>query len=182
MGDRDLGRRTTDFALRIIRMVGSLPRSPAADVLGKQIFRAGTSIGANYREARRARSKADFAAKVGICVQEADESLYWLELLAESGIVRRPLLANLQQEADELIAIFFCQSQNCSRQQIPRKTIATSLVSFRPLLRSSFFVLQSSFFVLRSSKYSLACSPCLRGMRRLVNGSVSPRLADSTCC
>jgi len=106
MDSKELDGRAKAFALRVIRLVGSLPRSSIADVLGKQLLRSGTSIGANYREARRARSKPDFAAKVGICAQEADESTYWLDLLAESGIVRRPLLTGLQQEANELVAIF----------------------------------------------------------------------------
>jgi four helix bundle protein len=106
MNDVQLAERTRAFALRIIRLVASLPRSPIAEVLGKQLLRAGTSVGANYREARRARSRADFVAKIGICTQESDESLYWLELLADSAIVRRGLLVPLCREADELVAIF----------------------------------------------------------------------------
>ncbi len=117
MNDAELAERTKAFALRIIRLVASLPRSPAADVLGKQLLRSGTSIGANYREARRARSKADFAAKVGICAQESDESLYWLELLADSAIIRRPLLVPLCREADELVAIFTSSVRTARRNK-----------------------------------------------------------------
>jgi four helix bundle protein len=106
MNDAELAERTKSFGLRIVRLVASLPKSREADVLGKQLLRAGTSIGANYREARRGRSRADFAAKIGICLQEADESLYWLELVAESGLVRRQLLSALMTEAEELTAIF----------------------------------------------------------------------------
>ena len=106
MNDAQLAERTKAFALRIIRLVASLPKSREADVLGKQLLRAGTSIGANYREARRGRSKADFVAKIGICLQESDEALYWLELLADSGMVRPELLVDLQGEANELVAIF----------------------------------------------------------------------------
>ena len=106
MNDVELAERTKAFALRIIRLVASLPNSREADVLGGQLLRAGTSIGANYREARRGRSKADFSAKLGICLQESDEALYWLELLADAGIVRLELLKNLQAEANELVAIF----------------------------------------------------------------------------
>jgi four helix bundle protein len=106
MDDAELAERTKRFALRTLRLVASLPRTREADVLGRQLLRAGTSIGANYREARRGRSRADFAAKIGICLQEADESLYWLELLVESGIIRPHLLSGLMTEAQELTAIF----------------------------------------------------------------------------
>ena len=83
----DLIVRTRDFALRIIRLSTSLPKSNEALVLGRQILRSGTSVGANYREASRARSKAEFVAKVGDCLKEADETLYWLELIAASEIL-----------------------------------------------------------------------------------------------
>jgi four helix bundle protein len=106
MDDAELAERTKSFALRTLRLVASLPKTREADVLGKQLLKAGTSIGANYREARRGRSRADFAAKIGICLQEADESLYWLELVAESGLVRRQLLSALMTEAEELTTIF----------------------------------------------------------------------------
>jgi len=106
MDDVELADRTKSFALRTLRLVASLPKSREADVLGRQLLRAGTSIGANYREARRGRSRADFAAKIGICLQEADESVYWLELLGESGMIRPHLLAALIAEAEELVAIF----------------------------------------------------------------------------
>jgi len=106
MDDAELAQRTKAFALRILKVVASLPKSREADILAKQPLRAGTSVGANYREARRGRSRADFAAKIGICVHEADESLYWLELLAESKMVRAELLRDLQREASQLIAIF----------------------------------------------------------------------------
>jgi four helix bundle protein len=115
MNEAQLAERTKAFALRIVRLVASLPSSREADVLGRQLLRAGTSIGANYREARRGRSKADFAAKIGLCLQEADESSYWLELLVESGIVRPHLLTDLQAEANELIAIFAASAKTARR-------------------------------------------------------------------
>ena len=115
MDSRELRKRTKDFALRVIRVVVALPRSPVGDVLGKQLLRSGTSVGANYREACRGRSRAEFAAKVAISAQEADESLYWLELLADSGLVRRPLLADLQEEANELVAIFAASVKTAQR-------------------------------------------------------------------
>ena len=106
MSDKDLRERTKKFALKIIRLVASLPRTREAEIIGRQLLKAGTSVGANYREANRARSKAEFRAKIGIVEQESDESLYWLELLKESGIARGKLLEELLVEADELVAIF----------------------------------------------------------------------------
>ena len=104
--ESDLRVRTKDFALRIIRMFTALPKSTEAQVLGKQVLRSGTSVGANYREAFRARSKAEFIAKAGDSLREIEETAYWLELLVEAGIVPVERLAPLRQETDELIAIF----------------------------------------------------------------------------
>ncbi len=101
-----LAGRTKDFALRIIRMYSSLPKSSVAQVLGKQILRSGTSIGANYREANRARSKAEFIAKMGDCLKELDETSYWLDLLSESGTVPTARLEDLTDESRQLMAIF----------------------------------------------------------------------------
>jgi four helix bundle protein len=84
---KDLRARTTKFALKIPAMYSSLPKSTEARVLGKQVLRSGTSVGANYREASRARSRAEFIAKLGDCLKELDESLYWFELLLEGGVV-----------------------------------------------------------------------------------------------
>jgi four helix bundle protein len=103
--EKDLAARTKSFARRIIRLYVALPREPVAQVLGKQALRAGTSIGANYREADRARSKAEFISKVGDCLKEADETLYWLELLSDEQIVATSRLAPLIQEANELVSI-----------------------------------------------------------------------------
>ena len=102
----DLIERTKQFALRVIRLFVSLPKTREAQVLGKQLLRPGTSVGANYREAHRARSQAEFAAKCGDSLREIEESAYWLELLEESGIVPATKLKDLRAEADELTAIF----------------------------------------------------------------------------
>jgi four helix bundle protein len=83
-----------------------LPRSTEAQVLGKQLLRSGTSVGANYRSAGRSRSKAEFVSKIGIVVEEADETVFWRECLVESGIVKEDLLKDLLLEANELVAIF----------------------------------------------------------------------------
>ena len=106
MSDKDLRERTKKFALKIIRLVVSLPRTREADIIGRQLLKAGTSVGANYREANRARSKAEFRSKIGIVEQESDESHFWLELLKESGSAKGKLLDELLVEADELVAIF----------------------------------------------------------------------------
>jgi len=98
-------RRTKEFALRVIRLVQSLPRGQMADVLGKQLLRSGTFVGANYRAACRAKSRADFISKMGIMEEEADESMYWMELLIESRLVRHDDVANLLDEADQLVAM-----------------------------------------------------------------------------
>jgi four helix bundle protein len=104
--NNDLVERTTDFALRIVRMFVSLPKTEEARVLGKQVLRSGTSIGANYREAQRARSKAEFIAKIGDCLKELDETAYWLELLVRGEIVTETKLAALRNENNQLLAIF----------------------------------------------------------------------------
>jgi four helix bundle protein len=106
--------RTKRFALRIIRLFQHLPRSTEAQVLGKQLLRCGTAIAANYRAVGRARSKAEFVSKMGIVVEEADETVFWIECLIESGIVKPDLLADLLSEANELLAIF-AASQRTAR-------------------------------------------------------------------
>ena len=105
--EKDLLPRTKMFARRIIRLYCSLSKAETvAQVLGKQVLRSGTSAGANYREANRARSKAEFIAKMGDCLKEADETLYWLELLLEEKIVPETKLQPLAAEASELAAVF----------------------------------------------------------------------------
>ena len=104
---RDLRERTEEYALRIIKMYSSLPkRDPVAQVLGKQVLRSGTSVGANYREANRGRSKAEFVAKMGDSLKELDESDYWLGLLVKSGVIETSMLKPLIQETGELMAVF----------------------------------------------------------------------------
>lgn len=105
MTAEQLKKRTKAFALRIIRLVDALPHSRSTDVLGRQLLRSGTSVGANYRSACRARSRADFASKMNIVEEEADESQYWMELLTESGKIDADRVADLIKEAGELVAI-----------------------------------------------------------------------------
>ncbi len=105
MNEDTMKARTKAFALRVIKLTESLPATRAADVIGKQLLRSATSVGANYRASRRGKSRADFIHKLAIVEEEADESAYWLELLAESGIVPPAKLADLMREFDEITAI-----------------------------------------------------------------------------
>ena len=102
---RDLRERTKAFALDVIRLVQNLPRDRTADVIGHQLLRAGTSVAANYRSARRARSRREFLAKMGIVEEEADESSFWLELLVQARLVASDRVAELSREAGQLVAI-----------------------------------------------------------------------------
>jgi four helix bundle protein len=104
--EKDLAPRTKEFARRVIRLFVALPKSTAAQVLGRQLLRSGTSVGANYREANRARSKPEFIAKIGDCLKEADELAYWMELLRDEGFLPAVKLQPLLDEACELVAIF----------------------------------------------------------------------------
>src|SRR5262249_28085606 len=106
MPAEDLRERTKHFAVRIIKLYRSLPRSDEARILGRQILRSGTSIGANYRSACRARSHSEFMAKLGIVLEEADETAFWLELMQLSDIFPEKKLHDLVREVNELIAIF----------------------------------------------------------------------------
>jgi four helix bundle protein len=101
----DLSVRTKSFALRVIRLYSALPKSTLAQTLGKQVLRSGTSVGANYREAHRSRSKNEFIAKIGDCLKELDETAYWLDLLVETGILTLSKTKELCGECDELLAI-----------------------------------------------------------------------------
>jgi four helix bundle protein len=102
----ELKLRTKTFAIRIVKVFQALPRSEDARTLGKQLLRSGTSVAANYRAVCRSRSKAEFVARLGVVVEEIDETVFWLELLVESGIIASARLGNLQHEANELCAIF----------------------------------------------------------------------------
>ena len=102
----ELQARTKSFAIRIVNLFRTLPHSPEAQTLGKQLLRSGTSVAANYRAVCRARSKAEFIAKIGIVVEEADETVFWIELLSETGIIAGERCGALLKEANGLLAIF----------------------------------------------------------------------------
>ena len=120
MDAEELKRRTKAFAIRIIRLVEALPNSPTARVIGNQLLRSGTSVGANYRAACRARSQADFVSKIGVVEEEADESAYWLELLVEAGILPIDRIKDLLNEANELTAIFTSSGRTAKERQTSR--------------------------------------------------------------
>ena len=113
----DLKVRTKKYALRIIQLYQTLPNESEAQILGKQILRSGTSIGAQYREACRAKSPADFISKMEGSLQELDETGYWLELLVESKIVPAERLIDLQKENDELTAIFVASVKTAKKNR-----------------------------------------------------------------
>ncbi len=114
---KSLKQRTKEFALRIIRLSSSLPNSLEAQVLRKQILRSGTSVGAHYREGSRARSDAEFVSKLNGGLQELEETGYWLELLAESGLVKPERLDDLLNETNELTAILVTCIKNAKDRQ-----------------------------------------------------------------
>jgi four helix bundle protein len=105
MNREDFKKRTQQYALRVIRLVESLPEDRTSRILGDQLLRAGTSVGANYRASIRAKSRADFISKMGTVEEECDESLYWMEILIEAGKIPVRRLAGLMQEGGEIIAI-----------------------------------------------------------------------------
>ncbi len=110
----ELKQRSKQFALRVVKLYQGLPKADEARIIGKQALRSGTSVAANYRAVCRARSKPEFVAKIGIVVEEIDETVFWLELLMDSGIVQKERLEKLLAEANELLAIF-AASQHTAR-------------------------------------------------------------------
>ena len=126
----DLKRRTKAFALRILKLVDALPKTTAGRALASQIVRSGTSVAANYRAACRARSTADFIAKMGIVEEEADETLFWLELLEESGLVPAAKLTAIKWEVDELIAITVASIKTARRNRAADSAFRTPNSAF----------------------------------------------------
>jgi four helix bundle protein len=112
LNQEELKTRTKKFGLRIIKLVDFLPNRKIGDVIGRQILRSATSVGANYRAVCRSRSKAEFVSKINIVLEEADETLYWLELIEESELINKEKLADLTAEAKELVAIFVTTLKN----------------------------------------------------------------------
>ncbi len=117
MNRREMQDRTKKFALRIIKLVANLPSGRTGDVLGRQLLKSGTSIGANYREACRASSRRHFVTTLEISAREADESQYWLELLAESNLIKASRLADLRKECTQIVAILTAACRTAKRKK-----------------------------------------------------------------
>jgi four helix bundle protein len=114
MDENELKQRTKRFALRVMKLVDVLPKNTVGRAIGGQLMRSGTSVGANYRAVCRARSKAEFVAKVGVVEEEADESAFWMELIIEGGLMKPSLVNALLQEANELVAIMAASRKSAS--------------------------------------------------------------------
>jgi four helix bundle protein len=110
-------QRTKQFSIRTVKVVDKLPTRRSAQTIGQQLIRCGTSVGANYRAACRARSDAEFRAKLGICEEEADEAIFWMELIAELGYIRAELLRELTREASEILAIIVASIKTSRRRK-----------------------------------------------------------------
>ncbi len=123
MTQEEMKMRTKQFALRVIRLVESLPNGKAANVIGNQLLRSGTSVGANYRASCRAKSTADFVHKLSIVEEEADESIYWMELLIEGEIIKEKLLENLMNEADQILSIIVSSIKTVKEKRNPKSHI-----------------------------------------------------------
>lgn len=117
MDKEAMKHRTKQFALRVIKLVEALPKTRTADVIGKQLLRSATSVGANYRAACRAKSNADFINKMGTVEEESDESAYWMELFVEAGLVTSARLADLMDEANQLVAITVASIKTAKRSR-----------------------------------------------------------------
>jgi four helix bundle protein len=113
----ELRNRTKTFALRVIILANSLPNTSVARIIRDQLLRAGTSVGANYRAAKRAKSTADFISKMGTVEEEADESMYWMELIVESGLMDEKMISELYQEADEILAMVVASIKTAKRNK-----------------------------------------------------------------
>jgi four helix bundle protein len=124
----ELLARTKTFSLRILKLVDHLPRTTSGRAIGNQLVRCGTSVGANYRAACRSRSRAEFAAELGVVAEEADETVYWLELLRDGELLSEAKLSDLLREADELTAIFTAGRRSSSRNQTSNLKPRTSYI------------------------------------------------------
>ena len=117
MDKAELLDRTKAFGLRVLKLVDHLPRTTSGRAIGNQLIRSGTSIGANYRAACRSRSRAEFASKIGVVAEEADETVYWLQLIRDGDLLSTQQVAALLKEADELTAIFTAGRRTSSKDQ-----------------------------------------------------------------
>ncbi len=120
MDSSELCARTRAFALRIIKLMQAVPHTPVGEVIGKQILRSATSVGANYRAACRAQTKSVFVAKMSIVIEEADETIYWLELIRDAELVKPEQLSDLIDEAEQIVKIMVTARQTAQHRRIER--------------------------------------------------------------
>jgi len=181
MSNENLKSRTKQFALRVINLVESLPHDMTSSILGWQLLRAGTSVGANYRAACRSKSNADFISKMGTVEEEADESCYWMELLVESGKIKSVKVSNLMREGSELTAIAV-SSLNTARKSAKRRCLL------------SFCIPHSAFrtpFINRRSRSAVGAMGCVelcsamrangvseKGVKRFAAISTTPKFTQ----
>lgn len=123
MTSEEMKARTKQFALRVIKLVESLPNTKNSTVIGKQLLRSGTSVGANYRAVCRAKSTPDFINKLAIVEEEADESMYWIELLIESNQIKQKLVENLLNETNEILSIIVSAIKTSKEKRNPNSQI-----------------------------------------------------------
>jgi four helix bundle protein len=123
MNPTELKQRTKDFGKRVIKLIEALPKNVTASVIGRQLLRSATSVGANYRAVCRARSRADFIAKLGIVEEECDESLYWLEILVETNQIKAALVSELLKESEEILAIIVASAKTARMRNNPKSEI-----------------------------------------------------------
>ena len=117
MNEQELKFRTKQFALRIIKLAQALPKTDVGRIVGKQLLRCGTSVGANYRAVCRSRSTAEFVSKLGTVIEEADESCFWLEIIIEASLLKQQLVNSLLKEANEITAIMVASSNSASKRK-----------------------------------------------------------------
>jgi four helix bundle protein len=125
----ELRQRTQQFALRVIKLFQGLPRSEEARILGRQVLRSGTSLAANHRAVCRARSRAEFISKIGTVIEEADETVFWLELLVEAGLMPKARIDNLLAEANQLVAIFVASRKTAKGGPMAQSSITRSSIT-----------------------------------------------------
>lgn len=113
----DLKLRTKKYAIGIVKLINALPKNTAGYTIGKQLIRSGTSVAANYRATCRARSQAEFISKIGIVIEEADESAFWLELIIETNLMKKELIEPLLNETNEIVAIMVASSNTASKNR-----------------------------------------------------------------
>ncbi len=117
MTKEELQDKTKQYALGIIKLIRALPKTLEGRAIGSQLIRCGTSVAANYRAVCRSRSRAEFISKLGIVIEEADESIFWMEIIIESGLVKKELLQDLIKEGNEILSIMVSSSKSASKKK-----------------------------------------------------------------